>query len=282
MANTANTTPIATEETNLLYVSIAAVVGFAIFTINSFTLTLMFYYKQMKDNHNLHLANLMLSDAMSGVALGITFLELAGNECLFGTALYTAFIFVWSIASSWQTLVMSVDRLISVQFALTYYTIMTPVKIKLLISAVWILSLIEAAVLSFGQHCSGYREFIYLTYAVNMLIVFCANTCIYAQLWRVARRQTRQIIAQLQQQQQQTAVVDKATIMVIVIVLMNGVCWAPYVIAQIIYTFANISSQVITVVLLGYMNSFLNCIVYVYMNKTLKSKIGKALKCITR
>ena len=109
---------------------------------------------------------------------------------------------------------------------------------------------------------------------------------VYGKLWNAARRQRRQI-AELQQQQDNPKGVNKATAMVMIIVALFGLLWAPVIIGRIIQIFVDdtfsdrIDMAIHYSALFGCSNSLINCIVYAFFNKNLRSSIVRKLKCLT-
>ena len=101
-------------------------------------------------------------------------------------------------------------------------------------------------------------------------------------LWREARRQKKQLAAQTQQKK---AGLDKATIAVIVIVFVFYCLWAPYLVLGMVLSLSSEATATPYIpvkenlMLLGYVNSILNSVVYVFFNSRLRAKIRKSLGC---
>ena len=112
-------------------------------------------------------------------------------------------------------------------------------------------------------------------------VILLINACIYAQIWRVARKQRRQIG---QVHPQQTTGRDKATVTVVMIVVAYAILWAPYTLSAMIALFTGnfqflVSQEINLLFIIGCSNSILNCIVYVALTKKFRRAITSDLTC---
>ena len=241
------------------------------------------------------IASLNFADALVGLSLVLEPVSILVDytECGFDVLAQMALInYFGTLVSQCHTVALSIDRWIAVQHALNYHSIMSPFRFKLLVATSWIIASVEILIFSlmnyFGLCFWNYKGLFDVTNILpflHIVVVFTINAVIYGKLWSVARRQRRQI-AQLQQQQNNTTGVNKATVMVMVIVALFGLLWTPVVIGRILQLFVSDSASdridVITqyFFLVGSSNSLINCIVYVFFNKNLRSLIRRKLKCL--
>ena len=253
---------------------VTCAMGSLLLVSNAVMLIFLIKSSKMKETHSLLIASLCVADGLAGLALillSVVPVMILSSQCKAPSIIADAFLTLTTISAQWHTVSLSIDRLVAVQFALRYHVIMTRYKIILLLVSSWIIGTVEGFVSSYMYACGDNPlEDSMIMIIINTLLVLFINACIYTHLWRVARRQRRQI-AQLQQQQQQTAVVDKATVMVIIIVVAFGVLWAPYLIMVLISIVGGGSEFETTVMmplfLVAYGNGLINCVVYVAMNK---------------
>ena len=265
---------------SLLYIGIVGFFAVVIFILNLLMFCVILYYKQLRENYSIVICSLCLSDALSGLTLIFTIsidVDYLTKHCSTERIIYFVATLSPSLVSQWQTVCLSLDRLIAVQFALRYHEIMTRTKLRCLVAAAWIVGSVETLIFSSLNNCSSASTGI-LIFLINILLTFVINGCIYAHLWRVARRQRRQIAQlqqQQQQQQQQPAVVDKATIMVIVIVVVYLMLWFPYLLSRFYSLISKVGSVRDNPFIIGYLNSIVNCIVYIVMNKNFKQTLKK-------
>ena len=276
----------------ILYIT----VGLVTFIVNALTFVAIIMYEQTHENYLVLIASLNFSDVLVGLSLllGPTREFVGLDACGLDVLAHMTFVTLFSIViSQWHTVALSIGRWIAVHFALNYYSIMTPFRLKLLVAAIWVVGSVETLVLSLLQYVGGcfwdYNRWHNIINALplgHLVLIFAINAGIYGKLWNAAKRQRRQI-AQLQQQQDNTTGVNKATVMVMIIVALFGLLWAPVIIGRIIQLFVDGSfSDMIDIairysVLLGCSNSLINCIVYAFFSKNLRSSIVRKLKCLT-
>ena len=122
--------------------------GSVITIINTVTLLAILCIEKTQHSLSLLIASLCVSDALSGLILIVRtfpiFWDLSERFCSFGYFLYHFFSNLFDRVSQLTTLCMSVDRLVAVQFALTYHSRMTPSRLRLLVAAPWVVGLLEA------------------------------------------------------------------------------------------------------------------------------------------
>ena len=181
------------------------VFGGSIASVNAITIGLMSYYKQFHQNYSVLLLSLCVSDALSGLSIALQRL-LFSRGCSEKSFFFYFFISCFSFVSQWHTVSLSLDRFVAVRYALSYHTLMTRTKVVLLLSSSWFIGCLEALCIALVMGCiseSNRTYDILIIYVINLILVLVINAVLYSYLWRVARKQRRQIQAQLHQLQQQ-------------------------------------------------------------------------------
>ena len=276
----------------ILYIT----VGLVTCIVNALTFVAIITYEQTHENYLVLIASLNFSDVLVGLSLllGPTRKFVDFDVCGLDVLAHVTFVtYFSSVISEWHTVALSIDRWIAVHFALNYYSIMTPFRLKLLVAATWVVGSVETLVLSLLQYFGGcfwdynrWHDIINALPLGHLVLIFAINAGIYGKHWNAARRHRRQI-AELQQQQNNTKGVNKATAMVMIIVALFGLLWAPVIIGRIIQIFVDgtfsdrIDMAIHYSALFGCSNSLINCIVYAFFNKNLRSSIVRKLKCLT-
>ena len=273
---------------DILYIT----VGLVTFFVNALIFVAIISYKQTHENYLVLIASLNFSDVLVGLSLllGPTRKFVDFDACGLDVLAHGTFVTYFStVVSQWHTVALSIDRWIAVHFALNCYSIMTPFHLKLLVAATWIIGSVETLVFALLQYFVGcfwdYNRWYEIIYALplgHLVLIFAINAGIYGKLWNAAGRQRRQV-AELQQQQNNPKGVNKAT----AIVALFGLLWAPVIIGRIIQIFVDgtfsdrINMALHYSALFGCSNSIINCIVYAFFNKNLRSSIVRRLKCLT-
>ena len=262
--------------------------GIVIFIVNVLTLIAIILYDRAWENYIILIASLTLADALVGLSLILELLHCKDDLGFTGTLFVHIASYLTTFISQWHTVVLSIDRWIAVYRALNYHSIMSPFRIKLLVATSWVIGSVEMLIFLLLHHLGGknndlaFRS-IYILAAGHLIIIFSINAVIYGRLWTAARRQRRQI-AQLQQQQDNTTAVNKATIMVMVIVALFGLLWAPLIFANAWFSITGNRNSTLNKVhdyarIVGFCNSLINCVVYVFFNKNLRKLLHERLTC---
>ena len=273
------------------WAQLAMLLGTVIIIVNLFTFIVILRNKHLRENYALLVANLCLCDVINGISLMCLRLVVGLSD---GIYLYMYF-FVMTVGlfgCQWNTVALSVDRLIAIQCPLRYHAIMTRNKLLAMVATMWLLCISESTgyiVIAYVAnsnivHDELYDTFLFFPYA-KWILTFSVNAGIYAHLWRVARRQRRQIAQQ--QHQSSSGRINKASVIVFVIVGLYGILWFPYGITLLISVTADGKLQERALVAVtyslvtGYINSVVNGIVYVLLNKELRNSIKKKfrMKC---
>jgi hypothetical protein len=272
---------------------IGSILSITISVINIITFVIIKQNKESLDTHSVIIASLCVADVCNGIGLFFYVTKLS-SICGYSRTAMDLFTFFGAFVSQWHTVCLSIDRLIAIQWALRYHLIMTPCKFWAMIISAWMIGFAEAMLVVFtvyfAECTSGYnapKGFRHVYPPAHKLFIFTIIAIIYAQLWRVARRQKRQIMAQQQQQQQQQPrkqAFDKASFIVFVIVGLFLLLWSPYMVCSLIIvtsTDETLHDAVVDieddVVIVGYLNSIINCIIYVLLNKKLRNHLKKLL-----
>ena len=273
-----------------VYVSL----GLVTFVVNVSTLVAIILFEKIRENYMVLIASLSFSDALVGLSLLLepTSAFVDFDACGLDVLAHMAFIsYFTTVISQCHTVALSIERWIAVGYALSYHSIMSPFRLKMLVAGCWIVGSLETLVFSVIQYFSrclwsSKEDFDAMNVLplVHLVVIFIINAVIYSKLWTAARRQRTQI-AQLQQQQDSVTGVSKATVMVMVIVALFGLLWAPMIIARLLQLFSDdtISEHIGMAthysVVLGSSNSLINCVVYVFFNKNLRNRLDRKLHC---
>ena len=267
------------------------IMGFLVLTINLLTFAIIVYFGEIKENSNVMIASLNLAESLSGLVIlgqGLSFaLNLSNDSIIYAIGSFLNFLSL--CVSQWHVVFLSLDRLIAVQCALTYHILITSRRLKMLIFAAWGIGLLMASALSLPFLQGLNQRNLYLFPAFQILLILVLNAVMYIQIWKVAQQQRRQITAQEQTANPQQRIVchnrltswrmDKATRIIVLIVLIFGILWTPFVVQVFRTVFGDVEYERIAYVyLVGFLNSILNCFVYVYLNKKLRRKIRS--KCL--
>ena len=272
--------------------------GIVIVIINQLTLFIIIYYENVKEKYVVLLGSLCISDTLTGISLIMNQInvlynnEFLGAACLLnpGYCVYVVFLFFPAFSSHLHLLTLSFDRWMAVQYALTYYTIMTSVRFRIIVASAWLFS-IFMGISCFFMMCHSPLAFNILPLVI-LIIVFCINLVINIHLWRMARRHRIQIMQQQapihQQQpqlQQRPPIIEKATIVTIAYTACFVVCNFPTICVKIWQIlsegdeWSKATKVLYDVQTCTYIYSILTCFVYFALNKELR-KIVRCLKCI--
>ena len=242
------------------------------------------------ENYTFIIASLSLSDALVGlnqiIANILFLLNVEDVWCNFGSAFVRICLLIFgTLTSQWHTVVLSVDRYLAVQYALTYSSMVTPLRLKLMVLSAWVIgaliTLLLAVIEYFQPPCIDNARISRIGFPVVMLSEYLAttiiNAVIYVKLWLVARKHRNQITAFEGQVQRDTSSNSKkATVIVFLIVVVCGVLWFPYIISIFLTLFGKPSlsaaAESYQGVLsnIGCSNSLINSLIYVIMNKNIR------------
>ena len=266
----------------------AFIISISIILINALTLVMIKIYDNNSQSHSMIIYSLIVNDMILGLFLlaAQCVITVYFNVEFCNLRIFVIFVVETSAlnSSQWHTIALSIDRLVAVQKPLTYHSIMTPCKIKLLILLSWLVGTAEGICVGLLDYysCLSGEGISPLPHTLHSLLILSLNGGIYCRLWLVARKQRKQIA---QQNSAQPKVLSKATIMVIVIIGVFGVLWGPSMFCTLYRMLADdkgkvyIESVLPALVLLGYTNSIVNSFIYVLMKRTLRKKLGKLLRC---
>jgi hypothetical protein len=295
-------------------------------------------YSENHENHELIVASLSFADVINGVFLILLQLAYYIND----VALICFVMFVlWLgiFVSQWSTVTLAVDRLVAIQWSLRYHAIMTRKALCRVIMTTWALGVAQAGVavvLIYLVQMQRLSIVVSLAYAMmgisELFIVMVANAVIYVHLWRVARRQRRQI-AELHSNvnggcsgsggngsnggggncrngsnggggngsngsggsgsggnggcsNSNGARIHKSSITVFMIVGLFVLLWAPYLLTTLVVLIQNgpiiqgpAQEALAYCFIIGYINSVINCLVYVGLHKHMRNAIKAKLRC---
>ena len=269
-------------DSNIIYITF----GSFSFVLNLLTFCVILLHKDMRDNYSLLISSLSLADAINGVFFMCVFTTYSLTRVNMITfEILDSFIYFCALSVQWHTVTLSVERLIAVQYPLTYHTIMTPLKRNILLCFLYVGAAASFVLFGLLAYFKLHQMKYILRYAVliNVILIIFINTTIYVQLWRVARKQRKQIAAQETHNKTTNRIFSKATISVILIVVIYIILWLPFLVTTIAVIFYpllpdfpyDITQYIDSLWLL---NSIINCVVYALLNKNFRLKV-KSLFC---
>ena len=268
--------------------------------INALTVAVTTFMNSTREKVTLVIASLSVADALVGFARIIRYIAYTDERflesCHFGAGILASIsTYFPSSASQWHVVVLSVDRYLAVQYALTYSSMVTPLRLKLMVLSAWVLGFI-LTIITFTFHqldCihkdeTDTYEFVRRILPVCVLcMIMMINSVIYAKLWLIARKHRRSISNMESRFHTglQSVTSNKANVMVLIIVVLFMILWSPYVVTTIIVlsstgsVFEQASRAQEYVSVLGYANSVLNSIVYVALNKEVRTAVKRTCTC---
>ena len=271
-----------------------SVAGFVII-INVATIIVTLSIKSTDERLTTVITSLSVADALVGLAriIKVIWLRYTPMEgCHFGEGLFIGLCtyFPGSV-SQLHVVVLSVDRYLAVQYALTYSSMVTPRRLKLMVLSAWIIGALETLIIHVFHHLECLQGNIIFQQVWRILpvcqlcIIMMINAVIYTKLWFIARKHRRSISNMESRFHTGLSVTsNKANIMVLIIVVLFMLLWSPYVVTNIIIVSSNnLSAGAIMVQdqvgVLGYANSVVNSFVYVVLNKQIREVMRKTCQC---
>ena len=293
MNHSSNDTSVVDTSLPLSFSATFSVLGIVVFIVNIFTFGVIIHFKQLRENHAILIGSLSVADALTGlsvIAAAVLSYQIT-DICSIYSNWFETCLNVWILVSQWHTVSLSIDRLIAVKYALTYHTIMTPHRLRILIVVTWVVGCVEATLLGLWfipDACirlgyDGYSTSYF--YQGHISVIFVINALVYTYLWRTARFLRGQIGGQEQAVQHSPTSpqnpqhkIDKATVIVIAIVGLYGMLWLPTIVCRIAIEFTSdelrrrLSDVNEYLNMLGFVNSVVNCLVY---GSTIKNKLRR-------
>lgn len=249
------------------------------------------HYERIRTVTNYFLVSLACTDlcvALFSMPVWVAYL-LTGPAWVLGTGLsrvWTMVDILIGTASIMNLMVISFDRVLCIKNPLRYTLWMTPRKVTVIISSVWIYSF-GVAVSSFLLYPKPIFNLIatVVCFCVPLLVIITA----YSIVFRVALHQMKQIhattLAQVPRRQSSFLKEVKAAKTLAVVVGAFVICWLPFIVINIIYSLCEpqscpvVKPEIILVTKwMHYGNSLLNPIIYTFMNRDFR-KAFKALLC---
>ena len=168
-----------------------------------------------------------------------------------------------------------VDRLLALQFHLRYIQVVTPLRVKSVVSFIWLLS----AAIASSKLWAGY--FFYLIPPATFLCLLVANFFVYSKIYCVVRRHRRQIQQQQQLQQGSNDNVyrilrlKKSVLKTFLLCIILLLCYFPYSLythLQMLRAVASASVLIITVTLV-FLNSTLNPLIFCWRDSQIRAAV---------
>ena len=284
---------------NAQQLTLSLVLGLTIIILNVFTLYAIIKSEKLREKYALLIGSLCIADVMVGcVFITVTFIQMYVNDvtftvygCNFPNALYTVIINMPSFCSTWHPVVMTIDRIIAIEYPFQYHQILTPVKFRLLVASAWVVATLEA----FFTWLVFYMEFcikdshsisgsVFLYFVHTVLVI---NTGIYGRIWWIVQKQKVKFRDQIRDSDAQNRI-DKTTVMIFFIVSIAFILWLPYFLYHMVVYFlmqnSDFSSGIGPQISYftsqrGYTFCIFNNVIYAIMNKDFREAYVDLLKC---
>ena len=159
-------------------------VGSVTLIVNALTLVAIILYERSRENYIVLIGSLSLSDALVGLSSMLEPIRYRDWGMTI-TIILNFLNFVSVTTSQWHTVALSIDRWIAVHYALNYYSIMSPFRLKLLVAASWILGFTETLLLTLVQIFVKKNPFfgnrtISMLYVIHLVVILFINAVIYS------------------------------------------------------------------------------------------------------
>ena len=262
---------------------------------NALVVLAFWLHVRMRTVTNYFLVSLAWTDlcvALFSMPVWVAYL-LTGPMWAFGAILprvWTMVDILVGTASIMNLLAISFDRALSITIPLQYTAWMTPRKVTVIITFIWLYSagMATASLLLFTKPIFNLVATV-MCFCVPLLVIITA----YSVTFKVAIRQRRQMYAttpgQYSRSQRNFMKDLKAAKTIAVVVGAFVICWVPFVTLNLIYSLCDpskacrveIRPEVIMVTKwMHYGNSLLNPIIYTVMNRDFR-RAFKVLLCLT-
>lgn len=241
---------------------------------NSVILVTIWKTSSLHSASNILLSSLAVSDLAMGLVVQPLFivylLAPLGSELLHVLSIFL------STPSLMIITAIGVDRLLALQFHLRYIQVVTPLRVKSVVSFIWLLS----AAIASSKLWAGY--FFYLIPPATFLCLLVTNLFVYSKIYCVVRRHRRQIQQQQQQLQQgsndnvyRILRLKKSALKTFLLCIILLLCYLPYSVythLQMLRAVAS-ASVLITTVTLVFLNSTLNPLIYCWRDSQIRAAV---------
>ena len=243
---------------------------------NSVILITIWKTSSLHSASNILLSSLAVSDLAIGLIVQPLFivylLAPLGSELLHVLSIFL------STPSLMIITAIGVDRLLALQFHLRYIQVVTPLRVKSVVSFIWLLS----AAIASSKLWAGY--FFYLIPPATFLCLLVANFFVYSKIYCVVRRHRRQIQQQQQQLQQgsndnvyRILRLNKSALKTFLLCIILLLCYLPYSVCihlLMLRAVDSISASVlITTITLVFLNSTLNPLIYCWRDSQIRAAV---------
>ena len=226
-------------------------------------------------------ANILLGSlAVSDLAVGLISqpLYIGGLVCGIDTvfSLFNIVGTFLSIASFFNVTAIGIDRLLVLQ-------LVTPFRVTVVVSFIWIISGIFASTRSWNSAVS------YSAPTTTFICFLVGNFVVYLKIYLIVLRHQRQIQHQQQQVQQQQhndifrlARLKKTALNTFLVYIVLLCCYIPYSITISIMAIAGVSlspSVYVTTSTLVFLNSSLNPLLYCWRDREIRAAMKQLLRC---
>ena len=281
------TSPVETVPTaqSVLMWALSITLTIVIVTINVLTIYIVRTVDDLREKYGILLVAYCIVDILNG--LHVTYLQFRiwllffGSEpsCEWRDTLVSSFDFLTYTASSWHTVLLTLDRYIAVCYPFRYHRIMSLNVQKVMIFAVWVISILENVgpqIYFKAFKCEDTQGPIFFEESsiqfAHLSVIFLLHFAMYSRIWWIAHKMRQRSVEALSGNGPvRRGIVDKATLTVFCVVVLSFVIWMPYMMYQLIpshFRFGFFYMQLM--ILLGFSGSFINNIIYVIINKSFR------------
>ena len=300
-----NTTPVETIVYQWTLTTVNAVV--IIINLVAIAMFTRFRHRLLTNNHNLLLFSLAIADFLvgaGGIVAGQLHYFHAHNQvdlAVFKVGAIVPYFGSFFISVS-SLIIMTVDRLISVKFAYSYYSVMTRRRIIGLIVGVWTLVtilLVNQGVLFFVINDKGWTELrvrstlLSIIFVIALVILSVTNTYLFIKVRRITNSSTYQMsrsfsyvsnrVGTIQTPRPKTVKKNTtSTKTCIWLTLLFIICWFPNAVYYLVWSSTQKAPggrKLITVCLsLASVNSLMNPVVYLIQRKCFRHYLRNIFK----
>ncbi|KAK2558448.1 Octopamine receptor beta-1R [Acropora cervicornis] len=270
-------TRIALSCTFVVLIMVFAVVG------NILVILAFKYFRRLRRVTNYFVVSLAITDilvAVISMPVWVAFI-LSGRQLFFRNPLlqrvWTGTDIMVSVASIWHLTCVSIDRYLCITGPLYYHVRMTSKRAVVIISAIWVSSIVVAALGPTLWDKDIYTlMLVLLNYAFPMIIILFA----YISIFKAARYQAKQIDLKINGQSRRFSLTVelKAAKTLGVVIGAFIVCWSPFFALNLRYYICHCTPPALIVSMAKWMhygNSMLNPLIYGLLNKDFRFAFKK-------